>query len=146
MNNNASYNSGDLIYPGEYIPLFKENNFSGYVAGNKKNIFPVNIEELGSCYKIELSVPGAKRENFLINSYGNVVSVSVIHDDCELVNQESFQLREFNYAGCFNRKIVLPDNADFLFVSAEYKSGILRLYVPKSNHPLKWINTKIAIY
>ena len=146
MYNKASNNRGDLIYPGECIPLFKENNLSSYLAGNKQSIFPVNIEELGSCYKIELSVPGAKRENFLINSYGNVVSVSVIHDDCELVNQESFQLHEFNYAGCFNRKIELPDNADFLFVSAEYKSGILRLYVPKSNHPLKWINTKIAIY
>lgn len=146
MYNKASINRGDLIYPGECIPLFKENNLSSYLAGNKQSIFPVNIEELGSCYKIELSVPGAKRENFLINSCGNIISVSVIHDDCAPENMEGFQLHEFNYSGCFNRKIVLPDNADSVFVSAEYESGILRLYITKSNHPLKWINTKIAIY
>ena len=139
MNSNISYKRAQPIYPGEYIPLFKENNVSRCSTYYRKNIFPVNIEELGSCYKIELAIPGLKRENFLINSDGNIVSVSIIHDDNAFINQEGFLLHEFDCSGCFNRKIVLPDNA-------EYTSGILRLYVSKSSHPLKQINTKIAIY
>jgi HSP20 family molecular chaperone IbpA len=43
-------------------------------------------------------------------------------------------------------KIVLPVNADPVFISAEYKAGILLLYIPKSTRPSKWMNTKIAIY
>ncbi|HEU5364238.1 MAG TPA: Hsp20/alpha crystallin family protein [Hanamia sp.] len=149
MQNNLWYNSGGSIYPGEYVPLLNENDINEkikHLPKEREKSLPVNIEDMATCYKIELPVPGVKREDFFISSYGNILSISVFHDNCELLPQENFQLLEFNYAYRFNRKIVLPDDADPVFISAEYKAGVLRLHIPKSAHPLKWANTKIAIY
>lgn len=149
MQNNFLNTTNRSVYPGEYVPLFKENDFNKTVkhsSKNKVNGLPVNIKELGNSYKIELAVPGVQRENLLLKAYGSVLSISVIYSDHEPDKQKNFQLHEFNFGRCFTREIVLPDNADPIFISAEYKAGILHLYIPKSTHPLKWINTKIAIY
>lgn len=87
-----------------------------------------------------------QRENLLLKAYRSALSISVIYSDYEPDKQKNFRMHEFNFGRCFTRKIVLPDNADPAFISAEYKAGILHLYIPKSTHPLKWINKKIAIY
>jgi HSP20 family protein len=125
MKNDLFYTTNPSVYPGEYVPLFSENDLKKTIkhsTKNKTNNLPVNIKELEDFYKIELAVPGVKRENLVLKSYGNVLSLSVIHN-------------EFNLNLDYNRKIVLPDNAEPIFVSAEYKSGILHLYIPKSTHP-----------
>jgi HSP20 family protein len=131
------------------VPLYTENDFNETVKFSYKNKatgLPVNINESGNFYKIELAIPGVERENLFLKVCGNVLSVSVIHNDEELQKQKKSQLHEFAFDGCFSRKIALPDNADPLFISAEYRSGILQLYVPKSTHPVKRIDTKIAVY
>jgi HSP20 family protein len=136
MQNNFLNTPNPSVYPGEYVPLFSENDLKKTIkhsTKNKTSNLPVNIKELVDFYKIELAVPGVKRENLLLTSCGNVLSLSVIHN-------------ELNPGLDYNRKIILPDNAEPIFVSAEYKRGILHLYIPKSSHPLKWINKKIAIY
>jgi HSP20 family protein len=136
MPNDLFYTTRPSVYPGEYVPLFKENDLKKIIKQsykNKANRLPINIKELVDFYKIELAVPGVKRENLVLKSYRNVLSLSVIHN-------------ELNPGLDYTRKIILPSNAEPVFVSAEYKRGILHLYIPKSTHPLKWINTKIAIY
>lgn len=149
MQNNLLYTTGSSIYPGEYVPLFKENDFNKIVkhfSKNKVNSLPLNIKELENSYKIELAVPGVKRENLFLKIYQNDLFISVIHNDQESYKPKGFQLHEFNFDRCFARKIVLPHDADPLFVSAEYKAGILHLHVPKSTRPVKRIDIKIAIY
>ena len=91
-------------------------------------------------------MPGVKRENLLLKAYGNVLSISVIHAAKVFDQQENVQRNEFNYDYCCTRKLQLPDDADSVFVIAEYKVGILYLYIPKSTQPLKRFNTKIAVY
>ena len=135
------------VYPGEYVPLFKDydyNTLRKCMSENKQRI-DVNIKELEDSYKIELAIPGAKRENLLLTSLGNVISLSVFQNNSEYKKQKKIPFRKLD-ATCCNHQIVLPKNAEPVFVSAEYKAGILRLYVPKSANPLKWIHTKIAIY
>jgi HSP20 family protein len=147
MHNSLSHTTHLSVYPGEYVPLFKENDFkqkTKHFSRRNGNILPVNIEEAANYYKIEIAVPGVKREKFLIKAFGNVLTISVIHDRCDFTEQDNFQAHEFKY--CFNRRIVLADNADTAFANANYKSGILQMYIPKSSHPLKTANTKIAIY
>lgn len=149
MQNDLTYTDSSSVYPGEYVPLFKENDFNKVVKYSYKNNIsglPVNIDESGDSYKIELAIPGVERENLFLKVCGNVLSVSVIHNKDELDKQRKIQLQEFTFDGCFARKIVLPDNSDPIFISAAYQSGILHLYIPKSAHPVKRIDTKIAVY
>lgn len=149
MQNNPLNTTSSSVYPGEYIPPFNEDKLKKalkHTSQRKRNSLPVNIIELGNSYKIELAIPGVNRENLFLKAYGNVLFISVIHNHHEVYNQNEFQLHEFHLDGHFTRKIVLPNNADTLLVRAEYKAGILHLYVPKSTCPVKRNDIKIAIY
>ncbi|HET7115882.1 MAG TPA: Hsp20/alpha crystallin family protein [Hanamia sp.] len=147
MENSFLYNTSRSVYPGEYVPLFKESDLNEKIKHLpiKIDTLPMNITELPDSYHIEVAAPGVKRKNLLVNSYGDILSISVIHDNREPGNQGNFQLHEFNFVS-INRKIKLPDNADPLFINSEYKEGTLHLHISKSNHPVKNINTSIATY
>ena len=149
MKSNNPNKSSYSVYPGEYVPLFKEKYFNEHTKHphrQKENNLSINIEDLSNCYKIELPVPGVKRENFLIKACGNILTVSVVNIIGEHAIKEKFQLHEFNFQYGSSRKIALPENADPVFINAEYKAGVLRLYIPKSKQPLKLINTQIVVY
>lgn len=145
MKNDHLYTSDSPVYPGEYIPLYKEDDSDRLVKrsfNNKAGILSININESETFYKVELTIPGAKRENIFLRSCGNILSVSVIHDE----EQPDKEKKQFAFGSYLSQKIILPGNADTLFISAEYISGILNLYIPKSEHPLKGVDTKIAVY
>ncbi len=136
------------VYPGDYVPLLKTAAMQEELKIFKKNelVFPpTNITELTDAYKVEVAIPGVKREDFLVQADGNILYVTVVHKELGNAAMESFQLHEFNY-NCFNRHIVLPYNADTEFISAEYNAGILRLYIPKVNMPVSSLNTRIVVY
>ena len=147
MKNDVLYDAGCLIYPGAYVPLLKEEEVQEELKRTYKGetVFPpVNVIELADSLKVEVAIPGAKRENFLVHADENILSVCVVHKECGLHEGETFQLHEFNCD--FERDIILPDNTDSGFISAEYKSGILRLYVPKAKHPAKNLHTSHLIF
>ena len=106
---------------------------------------PVNITELADSFKVEVAIPGVRREDFLLHANENILFVRVLHKEYVVEGAECFQLHEFNYQ-CFDRPVVLPDNADAEFTSAEYKAGMLRLYLPKSDQPVKNRHTRIVVY
>jgi HSP20 family protein len=137
MKNDILYNPDCSIYPGDYMPLLTAEEIEEELklSHEGESLFPpVNITELVDSFKVEVAIPGVKREDFLLHAKENVVEGS-----------ERFQLHEFNYQ-CFDRPVVLPENADVEFISAEYKAGILRLYIPKSDQPAKNRHTTIVVY
>jgi len=148
MENDVLYDTECLIYPGAYVPLLKEEEVQEELKRPHEGetiLPPVNVTEMADSFKVEVAIPGVKREDFLIHSDGNVLSVCVLHKEPGLHEGERFQLHEFNYE-CFDRHIILPDNADSEFVSAEYKTGILCLYVPKAKQPAKNQHARIVVY
>jgi HSP20 family protein len=149
MQHDFFYKTHRSVYPGEYVPLFKEDVLKKPIRHSHKkntNSLPVNMKELGNSYKIELAIPGVSRENLLLKAHGKVLSISVIQNNKEFDKQENFQLHEFDFNYSCTRKLSLPGNADTVFAMAEYKAGILHLYIPKSTEPLKLINANIAVY
>jgi HSP20 family protein len=149
MQNNLFYTTRPSIYPGEYVPRYEENIFNKIVRyryKKKTTDLPLNIHESGNFYRIELAIPGVERENLFVKICENVLSVSVSHKNDEPDEQRKFQLHEFTFDGGFSCNIMLPDNADPVFISAENRSGILQLHIPKSKRPVKRIDTKIAVY
>jgi HSP20 family protein len=148
MENKVINNNGCSSYPGTYVPLMREEEMRKELKRSqegKRLLPPVNIAELSDCFKVEVAIPGVKREDFLIQADGNILSVFVLHKDCGCHESEWFKLHEFNYE-CFDRPIILPGNADAEFTCAEYKEGILHLYVPKTNQPVKNLHTRIVVY
>ena len=148
MENNLLFNAGCSIYPGEYVPLFKEDEINEKLSnfpGGKSFVPLQTVKELATSYEIEVDVPGVKRENFILKVDGHILSVFVIQNEGALSHNESIQAQPATF-DCFKHQIILPENADPVFTSAEYKAGVLRLHVSKSNRPVKNLNTRIAIY
>lgn len=136
------------IYPGEYVPFLNETDVKEEInQKDKKDVIhpAVNITERTDYYKVEVSIPGVKREELLIYAKGNVLSICAVHTDKINSSLRIRQLHEFNYKW-FDRHILLPDNADTTFISAEYKSGILKLRIPKAAQPLVNMHSRIIVY
>lgn len=136
------------VYPGEYVPFLNEIDAKEEIKQTDKkdiNHPAVNITEQSDFYKIEVAIPGVKREELLIYAKENVLSLCAIHTNKINASFKNRQLHEFNY-GWFDRHILLPENADTTFISAEYKSGILKLRIPKATLPLKNLHSRIIVY
>ena len=134
------------IYLGEYIPLPEVDALLQELklTGNSSVVQPpVNIDEYEHYLKIEVVIYGVSREDILINADENILSIIARHNE-EKENKKQ-QLHEFKHC-CFDRHIILPDKVDPQFIIAEYKTGILNIYIPKSTQPLKNVHTRIPVY
>ena len=88
----------------------------------------VNIIEDHNGYKIELAVPGFEKKDFNIEIDDDVLSISL---DKEIdTKTTTYNKREFNF-GSFKRAFNLPESANSTKISAQYRSGILIIEIPK---------------
>jgi HSP20 family protein len=148
MENYISTGAASSIYPGAYVPVFDAEDVAEelkYYPETDEELMQLKMDDLADCCIIEAVIPGIQREDFLLYTDGNVLSVCMLHDDSEIIEGVNFQLFKHR-CKCFARKIILPENADTEFISAEYKSGILKLYVPKTNEPVKSLHSTVVVY
>lgn len=134
-------------YPGQYIAsslTLKEllNELQQPHETESKPL--VNIVEVPDAYIIEMAAPGLKKSDFYASIKGNILTVSFLHKDNEN-NKKMYCLQEFNHC-CFRRDIIVPGNVDADFLSAEYKNGILIIWVPKSKKQVINNVERINIY
>lgn len=131
------------IYPGQYAPLFdREASKTGHVKNVNEPL--INIDELDKCFKIDVVIPGTRKEDIMINLHDNILCVTVLHDN--LISAErKIRIHEFD-TNYFERHIRLPPNADAQLMFAEYKEGILNLHIPKTEQPAENYAAHIAVY
>lgn len=134
------------IYPGEYIPLPEHQALleACKVSGNNSAVLHVNMDEYQDSFKIDITVPGVKREDIFIQVQDNILSLVVLHKENEEMRKK-LQIHEYD-ADFLERQLVLPKNADTEFISAEYRQGILTLYIPKAEDPSCKNLQQIVIY
>ena len=147
MKNNFSCQKEYSAYPGEYIPMPEAKAMLKELKLTPKDFLakpPVNMEEYKDCYKIDVIIPGVRREDIFIYVQDTILSIMVLHMACEGLKKK-LQIHEFDIKGR-ERHILLPENADTEFVSAEYKQGILRLHIPKSLQPAATNFQQIVVY
>ena len=147
MNSLASYKSDYPVYPGGYTPLPEVAVRLEQLQLSKKdrplNLL-LNMDEFEDCYKINAVIPGVSREDIFIDVQNNILSITVLHRDLE-ERIKKFRIHEFD-GKYFKRQIILPYNADPVFVSSEYDAGILSICIPKSEIPMKSFNSRIVTY
>lgn len=93
--------------------------------------FPmVNIRNLENEFKVELAVPGYKKEDLHVEVAEGVLTVSSEQKEEKESAQDGWKRREFRY-NSFSRSFQLPENADADKVNADFKDGVLNLSIPK---------------
>jgi HSP20 family protein len=133
------------VYPGIYVPLVDEKtakkNLILLRKINKGLSENIKVTELENLFKVEIAAPGARREEFSVCAEGNTLRVTHIQN--HKITKGTFEL---NDVGGFDRKVVLPKNANTEFMSAECKEGVLQMMVPKSKNPADNNRTTIVVY
>jgi HSP20 family protein len=92
---------------------------------------PANITETNKEFKLDLSVPGMKREDFKVDVDNGVLTISSEKEEEQKDENKNYSRREFSYSS-FSRAFTLPDNADENNITAKYDNGVLQLTIPKT--------------
>lgn len=123
------------VYPGEYEPLpGKLKALSDELISNKAvNNPPFQVFGQNDYYRVDLPAPGFKREDFLVHTDGQILSIAGIrlkpHPDQGLLG---YQLQ----SDCIYQDIHLPPDVDTEFVTAEFENGILTIWIFRTNNPV----------
>lgn len=89
------------------------------------------MKETNDGFQIQLMVPGFKKEDLQIKVNNNILSISAEVKETQSETTEKFTRKEFTQTS-FQRSFTLPKTVVVENISAEYDSGILNLFVPKS--------------
>lgn len=142
------YESESAVYPGRFIPLLEENDIvkEHRRRGKEKWAQPAtNIIDKEHFVSIEIVIPGVKREDFCVKVNRNRLTVIVLHESSAGNIAANYKVQEFD-CNFFEKELQLPANADAQLARAEYREGILYLYIPKSDHPLDYTSCSIVVY
>jgi HSP20 family protein len=103
-----------------------------------------DITEDDKEYLIKAELPEMKREDVKVTVENAVLTISGERKVEKEEKKRKYHRVERGY-GTFMRSFTLPDDADFNKVNAEFKSGLLTVHVPKSEHAKpKQIEVKVA--
>jgi len=104
----------------------------------------VDITEDDKEYIVKAEIPEMKKDDIKINVHDEVLSIS---GERKYENEEKgkkYHRVERAY-GSFMRSFTLPEDADGSKVNAEYKDGVLKVHLPKSERAKpKTIEIKVA--
>lgn len=105
----------------------------------------VNIIEKETEYKIELAVPGMRKDHFEIEMEEGILSISANQDEEKTSEKGKFTRREFSY-NSFRRSFTIPESVDSAKIDANYTEGVLFISLPKRKEalpqPKKLINIR----
>lgn len=93
---------------------------------------PINVFQDKDNYVLITEIPGLKREDVNVDVHRNKVRISG-EKQINYGDEVSIHRRE-RLAGGFDRTFSIPFEIDADNVKAEYRDGILALYLPRAQH------------
>ncbi len=113
-----------------------------------RNLMKTDIKELDNGYELEIDLPGFKKDEIhasLEDGYLTISAAKGLAQD-EQDKETGHYIRRERYAGSCERSFYVGDGVTQEDVKAEFKHGILKLFVPKKEaKPAVEQNKYIAI-
>jgi HSP20 family protein len=117
-----------------FFPDWMEDFFSGEINPLTKSrlssVPMVNVFESDTAYRIEMAVPGMKKEDIKIKLDKDVLEISADKVNDAENEKESCTKKEYAYQK-FVRSFTLPDAADKNKIDAKSSDGILTITIMK---------------
>ncbi|HWY37217.1 MAG TPA: Hsp20/alpha crystallin family protein [Bacteroidia bacterium] len=117
-----------------------EKIFRGFHA----SLPAANVSETGNEYKIELAVPGFKKEEMKVSLENEVLTISAENKIEKEEKTKKFTRKEFSY-GSFTRSFQLPKAVNSEKIEAKYENGLLKLGIPKKEEAIHKAKKEIKI-
>lgn len=131
--------------PSWFDDFFGEKREGMMPAVKGISIPAVNVTENDNEYKMEVAVPGFKKEDFSLEVKNGYLTISGERKE-ESVNKETdkYTRREFSFS-TFTRSFALPDDVLDAKINARYNDGILVVNLPKTKTETADVSKKITI-
>jgi len=132
MINKAVNSNESAVYPGLYTPVAEMETLLNAVKKDNHSENPgamAKINKSADTLLIEMALPGFNRQNIFISGYKSLLSVIVL-PDCNTETAEDTVGQKKRHDPMFVKNLLIPENADGLFGSAEYKNGYLTICIP----------------
>ena len=119
-----------------YVPAYWDDFFNDRffkqinTSGSQSHSPAVNVIEDEKNYRIEVAVPGVKREDFNIELEKDVLTISTEMKEGKEEQMPNYLRREFNFQS-FKRSFQLPETIDQENIQANHEAGILKVNLPK---------------
>lgn len=97
----------------------------------RDNVPAVDVIETEQAYTIEADLPGVKADSIEVTFEQGLLTLSAERAEAE-AGEDSRWLRRERSATRSSRSFRLPEEIDEAAISAEYRDGVLRLTVPRS--------------
>ena len=104
----------------------------------------VNIVEDENRYRVELAVPGLKREDFKVRVENDVMTISAEKKEETREEKDRYTRREYYY-GSFERSFTLPANCSPDKIEGKYEDGVLKFFIPKVDQTKKSASREIKV-
>lgn len=95
----------------------------------------VNIRETKNLYKVDVSAPGFKKDEFKITTEDGLLTISAETSAEKNEEKENYTRKEFS-SSSFTRTFNLPDNIVEDNITANYQDGLLKIELKKSDKKL----------
>ena len=89
-----------------------------------------DVKETKDAYVIKADLPGVKEEQVDVSLSGNLLTINGKREEEHREEGENYYAMERS-SGSFARSFTLPENVDAEGVSADLKSGVLTVQIPK---------------
>ena len=115
------------------FPFFDDRAERKLYGHNAKNIMKTDIKEHKDGYEREIDLPGFHKDEIqaeLKDGYLNISAAKQLNQD-EKEKESGKYIRRERYSGSCQRSFYVGDEITQEDIKAEFKHGILKLFVPK---------------
>ena len=115
------------------FPFFDDRAERKLYGHNAKNIMKTDIKEHKDGYELEIDLPGFHKDEIqaeLKDGYLTISAAKQLNQD-EQEKESGKYIRRERYSGSCQRSFYVGDEITQEDIKAEFKHGILKLFVPK---------------
>ena len=100
---------------------------------HSKNVMKTDIKELDHGYELEIDLPGFKKEQIKASLENGYLTISAEKglDEEEQDKKNGRYIRRERYTGACERTFYVGEDVTHEDIKAEFKHGILKLFIPK---------------
>ena len=101
-----------------------------------KNVMSTDVKEVENGYELEMDLPGFKKDEIKASVENGYLTISAARglDEDEKDKKSGKYIRRERYTGSCQRSFYVGPDVTEEDIKAEFKHGILKLFVPKKEH------------
>ena len=115
------------------FPFYDDRAEKKLYGHHAANLMKTDIQEHEDGYTLEMDLPGFKKEEIQIelnNGYMTISAAKVLDED-EKDKKSGKYIRRERYTGSCQRSFYVGEDVTEEDIKAEFKHGILKLFIPK---------------